>query len=332
MMKFTLTKVALASITIMLSACTDAQLLRGEKSVSRKLQRAMDNPARMGGRMGKSSSSSSSEDCHRESKIGAFYEGVKLTGENEVAPFVGVDFACGTADVTILADDITMCDGHTMYYACIDTDIEGFAPAAMHIHRANIFENGDIVVDFTPLIRPGHPDTFGCVEIESEGLFNALVEQPEIYYVNAHVGGTAPTILSAIRGQLVQKFSAPLENMQTVTPFDQVVEGATGMATVSFEAAGSMTCFDVTIDGFDPGFAHVHMADMGMNGPRIFNFTSTKVDTGRFFGCIPTVELEEGVTVEETVVMVLTNPEKYYFDFHLALTQPEVFTSIRGQF
>ena len=55
-MKFTLAKLALASITMM-SARTNAQGLRGEKTVSRKLMRAMDNPARMG-RMGMGGKSS----------------------------------------------------------------------------------------------------------------------------------------------------------------------------------------------------------------------------------------------------------------------------------
>jgi len=280
------------------------------------------------------------------------WEDIKLTPDNEVAPFTGIPYAFGTADVHIVAADVNMCYGPTQYYACITTDIEGFTPMAMHIHRGEIFENGDIVVDFTPLLEMGKPDTTGCIEVMEMELYKALISAPvsffphqmwntmndahplpfvdqEIYYVNVHLGGDAPTILQAIRGQFVQSFMTPLENKQTVAPFNVAVQGASGMAKVAFEAAGTVACFDVTIMVFDPALGHVHNSTAGSNGPRIFDYSDLKVGPGRFFGCKTIAAL--GVTVEQ-VAMILKMPEMYYFDYHLTSVEPEIFTSIRGQF
>jgi hypothetical protein len=156
----------------------------------------------------------------------------------------------------------------------------------------------------------------------------SLLDQ-ELYYVNAHLGGDAPTILQSIRGQFVQSFTAPLENIQTVAPFNVAVEGASGVAKVTFEAAGTVACFDVTIMTFDPALGHVHNATAGTNGPRIFNYSDLKVGPGRFFGCKTIADLNVSVAA---VAMILKMPQMYYFDYHLTSVEPEIFTSIRGQF
>ena len=91
---------------------------------------------------------------------------VKLTPENEVDPFVGVVGASGIAKVEIDDDE-----------ACIDAAIFGFFPMVAHIHFAPIDENGDVVVDFTPLIEMGKSDFYGCVDIE-EDLAERIMERP----------------------------------------------------------------------------------------------------------------------------------------------------------
>jgi hypothetical protein len=111
------------------------------------------------------------------------WKNIKLTGDNEIMPFTGINpFAFGTAEVTLMAHDTNMCDGPVQYLACIETDFEGFVPAAMHIHRGQIFENGDVAVDFTPLLVPFQPDNTYCAIIESAELFTALVEEPVSHY------------------------------------------------------------------------------------------------------------------------------------------------------
>eukprot|EP00977_Amphora_coffeiformis_P019009 scaffold6856_cov156-Amphora_coffeaeformis.AAC.2 len=245
---------------------------------------------------------------------------IKLTPGNEVAPFMGVEFAFGTATVEISSRK-----------ACISADIEGFVPGSAHIHGGAIDANGDILVDFTPLLTMGEADFDGCVSI-SKMLSDKIMERPDLYYVNVHAGAAPPLILRAIRGQFVQGFSAKLENKQLVAPFNIPSPGASGMASVFFEMAGTVACFDVTIDRFDPLLGHIHNEAMGANGPRVFNYSALKVDgvEGRFFGCqdLTSDDIEGSV---EVVKMLLMNPSMYYFDYHLSASEPEIFTSIRGQ-
>jgi hypothetical protein len=70
----------------------------------------------------------------------------------------------------------------------------------------------------------------------------------------------------------------------------------------------------------------MHLLEPIMVG--IFNYSSTKIGPGRFFGCATLEEL--GVTIDD-VVKLLTDPEMYYFDCHLTSEEPSIFTSIRGQ-
>ena len=138
--------------------------------------------------------------------------------------------------------------------------------------------------------------------------------------------------MQAIRGQLVQGFTAKLENKQTVAPFNVPAPGASGMASVFFEMAGTVACFDVTIENFDPLLGHIHNEVKGANGPRVFNYSALKVDgvEGRFFGCqnITSDDIEGSI---EVVKMLLMDPSMYYFDYHLSGVEPDIFTSIRGQ-
>jgi hypothetical protein len=123
---------------------------------------------------------------------------------------------------------------------------------------------------------------------------------------------------------------AELENLQAVALyFNGSVDSASGMAKVSFKAAGSVACFDMTINEFDPELGHIHMADPGVNGPRIFDHSPLRVDPGRFLGCLPIEELGDNLSVEKNVTAILAEPEKHYFDYHLNGTMPN--TSNRGQ-
>jgi CHRD domain len=58
--------------------------------------------------------------------------------------------------------------------------------------------------------------------------------------------------------------------------------GASGVATIKFESAGTVICIDATIMGFDPALAHIHNAKAGSNGVLLVDFTSTKIAPGRF--------------------------------------------------
>jgi hypothetical protein len=287
---------------------------------------------------------------------------IKLTPGNEVLPFTGVPYAFGTAHVSIIGRNLNGCRTAPTYRACISTDIEGFVPKALHIHKGPINGNGNVVVDFTPLLK-NNGYFSDCVQITTKELYTNLIAEPvsiffdkylcdrpssgrehvalmslfalcwciaqDQYYVNAHLGGDAPTILQSIRGQFVQGFSASLQNSQTIAPFNVTTARASGMAKITFEDAGQVACFDVTIMNFAPALGHVHNATRGTNGPRIMNYTDLNIGPGRFFGCKSIMALN--ITID-TVAMILRSPKMFYFDYHLSGVEPGLFRSIRGQF
>lgn len=168
----------------------------------------------------------------------------------------------------------------------------------------------------------------------------------DLYYVNIHLGSSQPLILQAIRGQLVSGFTTDLEIDQVVAPFNAVdIPKASGTASVQFENAGTVACWDVTINNFDPALGHVHMEAPGKNGGRIFNYSSLKVDDGRFFGCQELGTADDAIEGDvEAVKALLANPTMYYFDYHLSSDDggkggagctencfAPLYTSIRGQ-
>lgn len=131
-----------------------------------------------------------------------------------------------------------------------------------------------------------------------------------------------------VRGQLIQGFSTMLANNQTVAPYNVVVPGASGMATVTFENGATTACFDATINGFDPTVAHLHFGQPGSNGPILFDFSQVSVTNGRFLGCLSVADLGQ---TPQSVCELLADSYLYYFDFHLSDTEPGIFTTIRGQ-
>jgi hypothetical protein len=131
-----------------------------------------------------------------------------------------------------------------------------------------------------------------------------------------------------IRGQLVQGFKASLQNQQTVTPYDNVIPDASGTASMTVESAGEIVCFDASIDGFDPMLAHLRFGEIGTNGNLVIDFSSTKVGTGRYLGCVPIGRL--GIDIA-TVLAILAHGDSYYFEFHDAESEPDFYTTIRGQ-
>ena len=101
------------------------------------------------------------------------FDDIKLTPENEISPFVGAEFAFGMAEVSIEYD----ASRSTKWRACVTTHIEGFIPGLLHIHTGEIFENGELVVDFSHLLSDHHDDFHGCRGI-SETLYKQMIGQP----------------------------------------------------------------------------------------------------------------------------------------------------------
>ena len=161
----------------------------------------------------------------------------------------------------------------------------------------------------------------------------------EKFYLNAHVAAE-PTALSlvTIRGQLVQKFTANLTGAKEVTPF-KGPKNTSGKATVSFEEAGTVACFDasfyqtamstsVPVAPFM--LAHVHMGAKGVNGAVVLEFTPTRVSAVRFFGCRTLKEL--GISNIQVIADILADPTNFYVNAHVGTAGTDNFNvAVRGQ-
>jgi hypothetical protein len=73
-----------------------------------------------------------------------------------------------------------------------------------------------------------------------------------------------------------QQFSVALSGEQEVPP---TTSGALGTATLSFDAATRNIIGSITLDGMTAIAAHIHQADVGVNGPIIVSLTETTPGT-----------------------------------------------------
>jgi len=254
---------------------------------------------------------------------------IKLTPTNEVDPYKGVAFASGTVDVTFIA---TTRRSKTTRQVCIKASVEGFIPGLLHLHTGTISENGSVIVDFSSMLSNTSPDFNGCLKV-TKAVFDSIKLNPDRFYVNAHVASAPVEVKNlAIRGQLLQAFKTTVVPSEEVSPFVGKV-GASGVATIKFESAGTVICVDATIQGFDPVLGHLHNAQSGVNGPVVVDFSSTKVAPGRFLGCITVSDPPEaGQPSVQTVLDILDDPSDYYFNFHAGAPQtPDFNVAIRGQ-
>jgi hypothetical protein len=101
------------------------------------------------------------------------YSQIKLTQGNEVSPFIGVPFATGIATVKL---DFNPSRKNAKWKVCIQTNVVGFTPGLLHIHKGKISENGGAVVDFSDMLG-GNPSFSGCVTV-AQSLFNDIKGNP----------------------------------------------------------------------------------------------------------------------------------------------------------
>jgi hypothetical protein len=157
--------------------------------------------------------------------------------------------------------------------------------------------------------------------------------------LNAHVGADPASLyLITIRGQFVQKFTVNLTGSKEVTPF-KGAKNTAGKATVSFEAAGKVACFDASFFKASKSssvpvspfmLAHVHMGAKGVNGPVVLEFTPTRVSSVRFFGCRTLKEL--GISNIQVIADLLADPTDYYVNAHVGNAGTDNFNvAVRGQ-
>ena len=107
------------------------------------------------------------------------------------APIEG-SAARGSAQIHVI-DDSTICYGLT-----VNGLAEGDAPAAAHIHKGKINENGSIVIELKAP-KEGNPGWGGgCTEVDP-AVLSRVQRSPVNYYVNIHSGDFKG---GALRGQI----------------------------------------------------------------------------------------------------------------------------------
>jgi hypothetical protein len=99
------------------------------------------------------------------------WDNIKLTPGNAISPFIGVEFALGIGQVSLVVDS---CTG--FFEACVNTTIQGFDVTTLQIGRGKMNQNGGTVVDFSPLLGPGSFFS-GCRGVP-QSLYLELVRNP----------------------------------------------------------------------------------------------------------------------------------------------------------
>lgn len=161
----------------------------------------------------------------------------------------------------------------------------------------------------------------------------------EKFFVNAHVGANLAVLsVMAIRGQLVQKFTADLIGSSNVSPYKRA-DNTSGKVTLSFEAAGRVVCFDAsffqtskssTVQESPFLDARVHIGAKGTNGDVVMDFSATRVSPERFFGCRTLKEL--GVGSVQVIADLMVDPTNYYINAHVGKSGTRNFNvAVRGQ-
>ena len=103
---------------------------------------------------------------HNVAKLTVFSQ-IQLAPTNEVSPFVGVVHASGIAEITLDYDNTRP----NKYRICIKSEVIGFTPGQLQVHRGKITENGASKVKF--YIDTSEPTYEGCRNIVEE-LYNDM--------------------------------------------------------------------------------------------------------------------------------------------------------------
>ena len=98
---------------------------------------------------------------------------VKLTPANELSPFVGVPNAAGLAQVKL---DFNPSRTSGKWKVCIETNVIGFIPGLLHIHKGKISEDGGVSVDFSSMLSD-NPVSDVCIAV-TQSIFNDMKLNP----------------------------------------------------------------------------------------------------------------------------------------------------------
>lgn len=198
--------------------------------------------------------------------------------KNEDTPDVIVDFTATLDGIQEVPSNATTATGAsaakynmTTKVLTVTTTHTLTAPTAGHIHRGGAGIAGPVIFPFTTLTSPIVFTSTALTAAQEDSL---LTNQ---YYVNLH---TTAFPGGEIRGQLLKagttlsntvNFAATLngaqENPPTTTTFS-------GTSTGSFNKTTKIFTVTTTHTVLAPTAGHIHIGDVGVNGPVVFPFTT----------------------------------------------------------
>ncbi|HYC58621.1 MAG TPA: CHRD domain-containing protein [Thermoanaerobaculia bacterium] len=179
-----------------------------------------------------------------------------LSGDQEVPPIATPDRGGCMGRFDSGANELTLICTH-------DVD----SPTLMHIHRAPVGANGDIVFDLGDPTSPVTATWSGMTPTNVADLFSGN------FYINIHTSGRPS---GEIRGQIVER---SVDTVAFTADASQVVPPGASPATANCTAnledlTATALAISCTHNLPAPDAAHVHQAPRGQNGPVVFTFPS----------------------------------------------------------
>jgi CHRD domain len=223
---------------------------------------------------------------------------VSLRGVSEQPEPADPDGA-GTAEIRLRAGQGQLC------FSLNASNIT-LPAAGAHIHRGNVDQSGDIVVQLT---APGSSGTSsGCVSATRQ-LVTELLQNRTAFYVNVH---TTDFAAGAIRGQLARPSNVVLLTTSMNGGNEKPNAGdpdGTGLTNVQIFTDTARLCYTIAVANIQlPSVAaHIHRGPSTDAGPVVVPFQGPGA-TGTSSGC---------VTPDATLVRdIAANPANFYSNVH----------------
>lgn len=178
--------------------------------------------------------------------------------------------------------------------------------AGAHIHRGNVDQSGDIVVQ---LSAPGTTGSSTGCAVAVRSLVSEILSSPTSFYVNVH---TTDFPAGAIRAQLAMPTTAKLltasMNGANEKPSAGDPDGAGASAVLVFPSTGRV-CYTIAVSNITlPTIgSHIHKGSPDVAGPVVVPFLAVGVN-GSTAGCA-----NADVAL---VADIAANPSSYYTNVH----------------
>ncbi|MBC7618571.1 MAG: CHRD domain-containing protein [Candidatus Saccharibacteria bacterium] len=225
-----------------------------------------------------------------------------LSGDQEITPTITGALGAGSLTLTspsrILMGSIT---------------INGMSATAAHVHLGDNGSNGAVIVGLTESAPASGTWAVAANTVLTEAQATAFSSGG--LYFNVH---STENPSGEIRGQIGREvYAAQLSGSQEVS---KNASTAKGVGTVSLDPVTKRAAMRLTLTGLTATMAHIHMGDIGVNGPVTFTLTETAAGSGIWLSAADTV-----MTDAQIVTLMAGG---FYFNAHSAAIPSG---EIRGQ-